>query len=330
MTPPKLTFRQGIREVMRSEMKADPRAIVLGEAVATWGGSAQVTTGLIEEFGSSRVIETPISENALVGQALGCALGGLSVFAEVYSADFLFCAGSEVLNDISKWRHQHRWEAPMHLVLRMPMASSGIAAGPEHTQCIEGYLHHVPGLVVVVPGSVKDAIGGLRASIRCGDPVVFLEHRRLYDLEEDLDPKIVAEHTSELGRTVHVKEGDDVTVVAWGWMRQITERAAVSLEQDGIALDIFDPLTIKPLDMDVIVRSATDTGRLLVVEEAPLTGSVGAEIIARAVEVSPHEIRQVGRVAMPDVPHPYHPRIEAEVVPDELRVVSKVKEMLAA
>ena len=144
VTPPKLTFRQGIREVMRSEMKADPRAIVLGEAVATWGGSAQVTTGLIEEFGSSRVIETPISENALVGQALGCALGGLSVFAEVYSADFLFCAGSEVLNDISKWRHQHRWEAPMHLVLRMPMASSGIAAGPEHTQCIEGYLHHVP------------------------------------------------------------------------------------------------------------------------------------------------------------------------------------------
>src|SRR5262245_51437487 len=176
-----ITVRSAIAQVLRDEMREDEDLIVLGEIVATSGGIARVTTGLVDEFGPARVVETPISENIIVGAGLGGALAGRHMVVEVFSADMLLAAGSEVINDIAKWRYQHRWQQPLHLVLRMPMGIGQPWAGPEHSQCIEGYLIRTAGLTVVAPGSVLEAAGALRSSIRLGDPVVFLEHRRLYD-----------------------------------------------------------------------------------------------------------------------------------------------------
>lgn len=323
-----ISFREGVREVLRTELRRNPHMVVLGENVATWGGAAGVTLGLVEEFGAERVIETPVSENAIVGQALGAALGGLSVALEVYSADFLFCAGSEVINDIAKWRFQHRWEDPIHLVLRMPMASSGIAAGPEHTQCIEAYLLHTPGLVVVAPGTVRDAIGTLRAAIGCGDPVIFLEHRRLYDARQEVGPADVQGHVVDLGTGCVVRTGNDVTVVAWAWMRTVAEEAAATLEGRGISVELVDPITIKPMDTALIRESVQKTRRLLVVEESPISGSVAAEIIANVVEEG-LPIVNAARVTMPDVPNPFDPDLEAALIPSGHKVCSAVERMMA-
>jgi acetoin:2,6-dichlorophenolindophenol oxidoreductase subunit beta len=323
------TFRAGLRHVLITEMRKHPHVVVLGENVATWGGASAVTTGLIEEFGPQRVVETPVAENAIVGQALGAALGGLAVVLEVYSADFLFCAASEVVNDIAKWRFQHRWDGPLNLVLRMPMASSGIAAGPEHTQTIEGFLHRVPGLIVVIPSTVREAVGALRAAIWCGDPVVFLEHRRLYDLSETVAPSELDGYSRDLRRGSLARTGNDVTVVAWGWMRHLVMRAAEALEEEGGAsVEVVDPVTIKPLDADLIADSVRKTGKLLVVEEAPATGSVGGEIIAQVLERAVTGPEQVARLTMPDLPNPFHPGIEASIIPDEASIRATIERIV--
>jgi pyruvate/2-oxoglutarate/acetoin dehydrogenase E1 component len=304
--------------------------VVLGENVATWGGASAVTSGLVDEFGPGRIVETPVSENAIVGQALGAALAGIPVVAEVYSADFLFCAGSEVINDIAKWRFQHRWAAPINLVLRMPALSSGIAAGPEHTQAIEGYLHRVNGLAVVVPGSVKEAIGALRAAIHSGDPVVFLEHRRLYDLSAELGDDDVDGYSRDLAHGTVVKPGSDLTVVAWGWMRQLVERAVERFESaNAVSIEVIDPVTIRPMDFALIERSVAKTKRGLVVEEAPLTGSVSGEVITRILEAPIPEVRVTARLTMPDLPNPFHPGLEAQLVPDEQQIEKAIDKALA-
>ncbi len=325
------TFRAGLRHVLITEMRKDPRVVVLGENVATWGGASAVTSGLVEEFGTQRVIETPVAENAIVGQALGAALGGLAVVLEIYSADFLFCAASEVVNDIAKWRFQHRWDAPLNLVLRMPMASSGIAAGPEHTQAIEGFLHRVPGLIVVVPSTVREAVGALRAALWCGDPVVFLEHRRLYDLLESIEPDALDGYSRDLRHGSLARNGKDITIVAWGWMRELVMRVAAALEEEGGAsAEVVDPVTIKPLDADMIADSVRKTGRLLVVEEAPATGSVGGEIIAQMLERGIIGAGQAARLTMPDLPNPFHPGIEASIIPDEAAIRAAIDRIVGA
>jgi pyruvate/2-oxoglutarate/acetoin dehydrogenase E1 component len=325
-----ISFRDGLREVLRSELTREPRMVVVGENIATWGGAAGVTQGLVEEFGPRRIIETPVVENVIVGLALGGALAGLTVVTEVYSADFLLCAGSEVMNDIAKWRFQHHWDAPINLVLRMPMCSSGIAAGPEHTQAIEGLLHHVPGLVVVVPGDVREAIGSLRAALGCGDPVIFLEHRRLYDMRQAVSVSDLTGYKRNLKFGSIVTQGADLTVVAWGWMRQLVERVVRAAELErGPSIEVIDPVTIKPMDIDLITESVTTTKRLLVVEEAPITGSVSAEIVARVVEGRISGLRGVERLTMPDLPNPFDPELEASLVPDEGRIRLAMDRVLA-
>lgn len=326
---PEVTFREGLHRVLRDELDANPDVVVTGEAIATWGGASHVTANLVEQFGPDRVIETPVSENAIVGQALGAALAGMTVAVEVYSADFLFCAGSEVINDTAKWRFQHRWEAPINLVMRMPMLSSGIDAGPEHTQAIEGYLHRTNGLVVVLPGSVRDAIGGLRAALRCGDPVIFLEHRRLYDLVEDISEADLADYERDLSKGSVVREGTDITVVAWGLMRQRVLAVAAELEQGrGVSVEVVDPVTIKPMDIDLIRASVAKTGRLLVVEEAPRTGSVAGEIITSVLEGG-SQVSVTHRLTMPDLPNPFSRVLEAPLIPDETAIREAVEKALA-
>jgi len=320
------TLRQSITDGLHEIMTAHPDAIMIGEALDTRGGASRITYGFLEKYGAQRVIETPISENALVGMALGAAVAGLKVVAEVYSADFLFCAGSEVINDIAKWRYQHHWDKPLHLVLRMPTGSAGSWSGPEHTQSIEGLLNNVPGLRVVVPSTPHDARRALVEAVEVGDPVVFLEHRALYDVRPDASPSGDEPDAAKSvlpGRVV--REGADVTVVAWGAMQQAARQAATLLADDGFSVEVVDPVTVKPMNHSLIHQSLLKTGRLLVVDEGPRTGSVAAEVVVRAFEDAPRPPESFRRLTFPDVHHPFDPRLERSLLPSTDDIVAAVK-----
>lgn len=322
------TMRQSITDGLHEIMTAHPDAMMIGEALDTRGGASLITYGFLEKYGAQRVIETPISENALVGMALGAAVADLKVVAEVYSADFLFCAGSEVVNDIAKWRYQHHWEKPLHLVLRMPSGSAGSWSGPEHTQSIEGLLNNVPGIRVVVPSCAQDARRALVEAVSIGDPVVFLEHRALYDAPPlSITSELEAdEREPVLGGRI-VREGKDVTVVAWGAMQRAAREAAVLLEGDGFSVEIVDPVTVKPMNHSLIHHSLAKTRRLLVVDEGPRTGSVAAEIVVRALEDAPQPPEAFKRLTFPDVHHPFDPRLERSLLPSTDDIVAAVKSL---
>lgn len=316
------TMRQSVTEALHDIMGTHPDTIMIGEALDTRGGASQVTYGFLDRYGAERVIETPISENALVGMALGAAVAGLRVVAEVYSADFLFCAGSEVVNDIAKWRYQHHWEKPLRLVLRMPAGSAGTWSGPEHTQSIEGLLHNIPGIRVVVPSTAQDAHRALVEAVEVGDPVVFLEHRLLYDLQTEAP-------TGELSGSVLdgrvIRPGNDVTLVAWGAMQHASRTAADLLAGDGFSVELLDPVTVKPMNHSLVHESVSRTGRLLVVDEGPRTGSVAAEVIVRALEDAPAPPTAFKRLTFPDVHHPFDPRLERSLLPSTDDIVAAVK-----
>ncbi len=319
-----ITVRSAIAQVLRDELREDPDLIIIGEIVATSGGIARVTTGLVDEFGPQRIIETPVSENMIVGAGLGGALAGRHMVVEVFAADMLFTAGSEVINDIAKWRYQHRWERPINLVLRMPMGIGQQFGGPEHSQCIEGYLWRTAGLTVVVPGSAVDAAGLLRSAIRLGDPVIFLEHRRLYDTGYDTSSEELRYAVTPIGEAAVVRSGDAITVVAWGWMRHLAERAAVELATNGIEIEIVDPRTIKPLDIDTITASVAKTGALLVVEEAPRTGCVGDSIISMVTRDINLPRRRADTLTMPDLPLPFDQDLADSLVPSAEQIYEQV------
>lgn len=318
-----MTGRSAINAVLASELKRDPRAVYLGETIRK-AGSSGASYGLYEAFGAERIIETPVSENGIVGAALGLALGGYHPIVEIYTADFLLTVANEVLSDIPKWRHQHRREGPLPLTIRTWMGST-LGRGPEHSQCMEAYLHHAPGLTVVSPSTPRDLLGLLRSAIRSGEPCVVLEHRKVYEMEQDVpdDPDFVV----EIGKAEIVREGKDVSVVAWGSMRHEAELAASELSAAGISLEIIDPRTIKPLDHSLILGSVMRTGRLMVAEESPITGNIGAEIVARAVQSAGRFIA-ASRVAMEDVIHPYSSRMEAEILPKAADIVSAAKALM--
>jgi len=318
------TMRQSVTEGLHEIMAAHTDAIMIGEALDTRGGASKITYGFLDKYGPERVIETPISENALVGMALGAAVAGLRVVAEVYSADFLFCAGSEVVNDIAKWRYQHHWDKPLRLVLRMPAGSAGSWSGPEHTQSVEGLLNNIPGIRVVVPSTADDARRALVEAVEIGDPVVFLEHRSLYDLRPGPDgPESDPDSSVLRGRVV--REGEDVTLVAWGAMQHAARAAAEVLADDGFSVELIDPVTVKPMNHSLIHESLAKTGHLLVVDEGPRTGSVAAEVVVRALEEAPLPPTGFKRLTFPDVHHPFDPRLERSLLPTTGDIVAAVK-----
>lgn len=320
-----MTMRQAVTAGLHRIMEADDHAVMLGEALDTRGGAAMVTCGFLEKYGSRRVIETPISENALVGAALGAAVSGLTVVAEIYSADFLFCAGSEVVNDIAKWRYQHQWERPLNLVLRMPAGSAGSWSGPEHTQAIEGLLQNVPGIRIVVPSDAASAEAALVATSRQGDPVIFLEHRSLYNRTDRL---LFQTSTHDIldGRVLN--EGRDVTLVAWGAITRVALDAARALESADISAEVIDPITVKPMNETLVHESLKKTGRLVVVDEGPRTGGVAAEVIVRALEADIESFRGFRRVTFPDVHHPFDPELERALIPQVDHVVEAARALM--
>jgi len=319
----RLRYAHAIREALAGEMRRDERVVVFGEDVGAFGGVWAVERGLHEEFGP-RVFDTPISENLIVGMAVGMAMRGLRPVAELQYADFVFCAGDEVFLKAATWRYAHDAAFALPMVVRM--ASGGSGYGPEHSQCVEAYLMHTPGIRVAVPSTPADAKGIMTAAIRSDDPVFVLEHKVLYPVS-GLVPD--GEHITPFGVANVRRQGDAVTIVAWQDMLRRSLEAAERLAADGIEIEIVDPVTLSPLDVDTIVSSVRKTGACVIVEEAPRTLGVGAELGALVMEHAFDALdRPLVRLAMPDVPVPAAPHLVDALVPSSDDIVAAVTKLV--
>lgn len=322
-----ITLREGIRKVLFDEMGANREMFLIGESMHYTGSlfSKVITEDFFKTYGKERVLDCPVAENAIVGMAFGAALAGMTAVAEIWCSDFLFCVADELNNTISKWRYQHRYPNPIHLVVRTPMGLFPTGGGgPEHAQCTEAWFHNSPGLTIVAPSSVSDAIGLLRSSLKCGDPVVFLEHRQVYDVREDVDLSSCEE--TPIGKGKIVRGGSDITIVAWAMMQRRAQAAADILEKQGISAEVIDPRTIKPMDMNLIAESARKTGRLLVAEETPKTGSIAGEIFASVQELG--VCAAMRRMTMPDLPYHYVIEYEASEIPTAEEIAAEAVKMV--
>jgi len=326
----KINAREALREILFQEMKRNPDMMMMGESFLHKGSwFAQVITPEFHRtFGTGRILEAPVSENGIVGLSFGAALAGITAVPEIYSADFLFCTGNEIINDLPKWRYQHRYERPIRMVIRAPQGVHPAGGGgPEHSQCVESYLYNAPGATVVAPGCVRDMVGLMRSCLSLGDPVVFLEHRCVYELEENLDMEEY--FTVPVGRADIAREGTDLTIVAWGMMRNRALKAAEELFEAGISAEVVDPRTIKPMDFETIAASVRKTGKLIVAEESPKTGGIAGEIIASMLELCGGGIK-ARRLAMPDIPNSYVPAYELASIPDAAQIAECAKELIGS
>ena len=320
-----ITYAWAINHAIAEEMRRDERVFLMGQDVGRMGGVFGVTRGLHDEFGSERVRDTTIVENFLAGSALGAALGGLRPIVEVQFADFLILAGDEVMHKLAKWRYMHGGVLRVPVVIRAPMGVQG-GVGAEHSQSPEALFWHTAGLKIAVPSTPADAKGLLKSAIRDDDPVLFFEHRRLYRDKGRVptDP----DHLVPFGEAVVRREGRHVTVVAWSAMVATALEAAARVAEEGIEVEVVDPRTLVPFDVESVATSVRRTGRLLVVHEAPRTMGAGAEIAARlGEEVFEHLDAPIRRVGAADVPVPQNLDLEPAYYPQVDDVVAAVREL---
>lgn len=320
---PTLTLVQAINQAMRLEMHRDDRVIVLGEDVGRFGGVFRATEGLFEEFGEDRVIDTPLAEAGIVGTAIGMALYGLRPVPEIQFADFIYPAFDQIVSELSKCRYRSadQYSAPM--VIRAPYGG-GIKGGHYHSQSPEAYFIHTAGLKVVIPSDPYDAKGLLLAAIRDNDPVIFLEPKRLYRTLKGEVPE--EEYTVPLGKAKLLREGRDVTILAYGAMVHQVLQAAE--EADGLQVEIIDLRTLLPLDIEMILESVEKTGRLIIVHEAPRTCGFGAELAALAGEKAFLALEApILRITGFDTPFPY--ALEEAYLPSTERILAGIRKTMS-
>ncbi len=309
-----------IQQTLRDEMLRDPNVVILGEDVTF--GIFGVTAGLVQEFGEERVLDTPISENIIAGAAVGAAMTGLRPVAEIEFGDFLTCCMDPIINQAAKMRFMTGGQVKMPLVIRTN-TGAGFSAGAQHSQSLEAMLMHVPGLMIAVPSTPRDAKGLLTTAIRSDNPVLFFENKSMY-FNSGKVPK--GEYMIPFGKADIKRAGKDVTVVALASMVAKTLSVAERLQKDGISVEVVDPRTLAPLDRETIFESVKKTGRLVIVEEGCLTGGFGAEVAASAAkEVFDYLDAPIERVAAPDTPIPFAPMLEQTVVPDEDRIEEAIR-----
>jgi len=322
-----ITYAEAIREALRQEMHRDPRVFLMGEDIGIYGGAFGVTLGLLEEFGAERVRDTPISEGAIAGVAVGAGLTGMRPVVEIMFMDFTTLAMEQLVNQAAKTRYMFGGKAKVPMVLRTP-AGSGTGAAAQHSQSLEAWFVHVPGLKVVMPSTPYDAKGLLISSIRDDNPVIFVEQKLLY---RSKGPVPEEEYTVPLSVAEVKREGRDLTIVATGVMVTRSLAAADKLAQEGIEVEVVDPRTLKPYDAETIIQSVIKTGRLLIVHEAYKTCGFGAEVSAMISE-SPafmHLNAPIQRLAGLDIPIPYNRTLEYHTVPQEENIIAAAREMMA-
>jgi pyruvate/2-oxoglutarate/acetoin dehydrogenase E1 component len=340
MTAREMTMVEALRDALRIAMRSDPRVFLIGEDLGTpggFGGGFTVTLGLADEFGHERVMDTPISEIAIVGASVGAALAGMRPVAEMQYGDFVFCAMDQVVNQAAKMHYMSNGQVSVPMVLRLPVGAS--ARGAQHAQSSEAWFMHTPGLKVVCPSNPYDAKGLLLASIRDGNPVVFLEHKLLYGgkggrKESSSAAKAAGvpeeDYEVPLGKLEVKREGSDITILANMLMLHRAMEVAEELAKRGINAEVIDMRCLVPLDMNTLVASAQKTGQVLIVEEDNLTGGWGAEVAARISEAAFYYLdAPVTRVAAPDTPAPTAPVLEREYVPSVQRVVEAAEKLAA-
>jgi pyruvate/2-oxoglutarate/acetoin dehydrogenase E1 component len=310
-----MTYAEAVRLALREEMQRDPRVFLMGEDIGIYGGAFGVTRGLFEEFGEERVRDTPISEAAIAGAAIGAALTGMRPVAEFQFSDFMAIAMDQIVNQGAKLRFMFGGKAEVPVVFRAPLGS-GTGAAAQHSQSLEAWFAHVPGLKVVLPSTPADAKGLLVAAIRDPNPVIVLEHKVLYK-QKGMVP--VGEYEIPLGRAEIKRSGKDVTIVALSIMVSRALAVADRLAQEGIEAEVIDPRTLRPLDDAPIIASVRKTGRVLIVHEAVQSGGFGGEIAARiaASEAFYYLDAPILRLGGAEVPIPYHPILERSATPQE-------------
>ncbi len=316
----RMTYADAVRHALAEEMRRDARVWALGEDLSTAHGnsSANQYTGLIDEFGPKRIVNTPIAESTIMGAAVGAAVAGTRPVADLRMIDFGLCAIDELVNQAAKIRYMFGGQARVPLVVRESIGiKQGMAA--QHTQSYEAWFAHVPGLVVVTPATPADGRGLLKASIRCDDPVVFMEHKDLWGLEGEVD--LDTEGLVAIGKAKTLQSGKDLTIVAWSRMSHLAMRAADELAKQNVSAEVIDLRTIYPWDRDAVLSSVEKTGRLLVVQESVLAGGFANEIAAEAAQQLHWKLRApVARLGAPRIPVGYAPTLEAEhrVEPDQI------------
>ena len=316
-----LTYLEAIRLAMLEEMERDERVFVLGEDVGIYGGAFRVTAGFLEKFGEGRVIDTPVSETAIVGAAIGAALMGMRPIAEMQFIDFIACCFNQLVNYAAKSRF--RWGGGVPIVVRGP-CGGGVHGGPFHSQNPEAFFMNVPGLKIVAPGTATDAKGLMTAAIRDPDPVIYLEHKFLYRrIKEDVpDGEVV----TPIGKARIARPGKDITIITYAAMMHSALEAAEAAARDGIDVEVLDLRTLLPLDEEAILASAGKTGKVIVLHEATRTGGPGGEIAALIAERAFEYLdAPIVRLAPPDTPVPYSPPLEEYFLPNAEKVGKAIR-----
>lgn len=309
-----VSYTEAIREALAEEMERDANVFLFGEDIGVYGGAFGVTRGLLDRFGETRVIDTPISEGSLVGAAIGASLAGSRPVVEIMFMDFITLAMDQILNQAAKLHYVLGEQARCPLVIRTP-SGGGRCYGPTHSQSLEGMFMHVPGLRIVAPATPADARGLLKTAIRDDNPVLFVEHKLLY--AEKAPVPFEEDTLVPFGSARVAREGDDLTIVAWSRMTVDSLLAADELAEEEMSVEVIDLRSLSPLDMETVAASVRKTGRVLVVDEGPRTGGASAEIACRIAESAFDYLdAPVRRLTTPDVPVPASPVLEQAALPN--------------
>ena len=322
------TYIQAVNEAMRDEMRRDASVFIIGEDVGRYGGLFRVTRNLFDEFGPKRVLDTPISEQAFMGMALGAAMVGMRPIVELMYMDFILVAADQIFNQIAKMRYMSGGQVHVPLVIR-GQQGGGKRYGSQHSQSVDGMYSHFPGIKVVAPSTPYDAKGLLIAAIRDNNPVVFLEHKLLYFTRGEVPPA-GEEYVVPIGKAEVRREGTDLTIVSFSYsLLQALEAAEELSKEHGIEAEVIDLRTIVPMDMETVLDSLEKTGRLLAVHESYANSGIGAEIVARVYEQAPGLLKAPARrLGMPPVSIPVSLTLEEEILPWRRQIKSLALEMM--
>ena len=322
---PVLTYLEAIRQGIWEEMERDDRVFLLGEDIGAYGGAFKVTVGMLEKFGADRVIDTPISESAIVGAAVGAALAGLRPVVEMQFMDFIACGFDQIVNMAAKIHY--RWGPAVPMVIRGP-SGAGVHGGPYHSQSNEMWFVHTPGLKVVIPATPYDAKGLIKASIRDDNPVIFYEHKFLYRRIKDEVPE--ADYIVPLGKARVAREGTDLAVITYGAMVWTATEAASELEKEGISVEVVDLRTLLPYDEEAVLTSVRKCSKVLLLHEDTRTGGMAGELAALIAEKAFQDLDgPIVRVTAPDTPVPFAPPLEEYFLPNAKKVAEAARKLAA-
>jgi len=320
---PVLTYLEAIRQGIWEEMERDPSVFLLGEDIGAYGGAFKVTAGMLDKFGEERVIDTPISESAIVGAAVGAALMGMRPVAEMQFMDFIACAFDQIVNMAAKMHY--RWGPAVPMVIRGP-CGAGVHGGPYHSQSNEMWFVHTPGLKVVMPATAYDAKGLIKAAIRDDNPVIFYEHKFLYRRIKEEVPE--GDYVVPLGKAAVRREGNDMVVITYGAMVWAALEAARELEKDGLSLEVVDLRTLLPYDEEAVLASVRKCNKVILLHEDTRTGGMAGELAALIAEKAFEDLDgPIMRITAPDTPVPFSPPLEEYFLPNARKVVEAARKL---